>query len=574
MSKRTKILGGTSIGMTQNDFIQQIPLTISVAFVSLILLAFDPQIVTSALFALGVGIILMATCVAILQPISGLRQWQFFYPVMDIAGVALISAHPDAGLLSILLLLPIFWLASSSTRSITLIACFVVSASFVTVTLTTRNSLTSETTMWLFIFPVVVFVLALATNNAGQLIAARGRLLGRQLEESIKVVDREKLKQQSLDFALNATSMSILRIDSLGKTILSNHAHKALIEKFGALPNSDDIDKLFRSDRVTPVSEVDRPFNRALRGVSADREVVWVGNPGEDQRGLLLSVRCFFDARGQPDGAILASRDITEDLITIGYREDFVMTVSHEIRNPLTSIIGNLDLVLDAEELSEQARLSLITASENSLRILDLIKEMLESVSSETTSRSLALIPADLSPLIRQAVRSARAESQARKITVETSTENDLTVDIDSTHMLQVIDNLISNAVKYNVDGGKIRITTRTVKPTNDLGDTDEVPFVELRVTDSGRGISLTEQKQIFQRFYRAKSVRGSSVHGTGLGLHISRELMRSMGGDLFIESVENSGTSAICIFPTSRHSDIASRHMMPQHTTGETRAH
>jgi len=112
----------------------------------------------------------------------------------------------------------------------------------------------------------------------------------------------------------------------------------------------------------------------------------------------------------------------------------------------------------------------------------------------------------------------------------------------DAFRLRQVIDNIFSNAIKYNVASGKVRVSVRNV-PSG----------VELRVTDTGRGMSDDEQGNLFDRFYRADSVRGSSVHGTGLGLSISRDIMREHGGDLRLESIKGKGTTAIATLPVDR---------------------
>jgi two-component system phosphate regulon sensor histidine kinase PhoR len=112
----------------------------------------------------------------------------------------------------------------------------------------------------------------------------------------------------------------------------------------------------------------------------------------------------------------------------------------------------------------------------------------------------------------------------------------------DAFRLRQVIDNVFSNAIKYNVQSGSVRVS---------LAETDG--GIEVRVADTGRGMSEDEQGNLFDRFYRADSVRGSSVHGTGLGLNISREIMREHGGDLRLESIKGKGTTAIATLPVSR---------------------
>jgi two-component system phosphate regulon sensor histidine kinase PhoR len=115
-------------------------------------------------------------------------------------------------------------------------------------------------------------------------------------------------------------------------------------------------------------------------------------------------------------------------------------------------------------------------------------------------------------------------------------------LEADAFRLRQVVDNLLSNAVKYNVHSGRIAVTLQATDAS-----------IELRVTDTGRGMTADEQERLFERFYRADSVRGSSMHGTGLGLSISRDIMRKHGGDLWLESVPGRGTAAIATLPARR---------------------
>ena len=155
---------------------------------------------------------------------------------------------------------------------------------------------------------------------------------------------------------------------------------------------------------------------------------------------------------------------------------------------------------------------------------------------------SLAFAPCDLSTIVTDAVESLRPVAAEQEITFELGGLPPVELEGDALRLRQVVDNLLSNAIKYNVLSGRIAVS---------LNSTDAT--AELRVADTGRGMTDEEQKRLFDRFYRADSVRGSSVHGTGLGLSISRDIMRQHGGDLRLESTRGKGTTAIATLPRRR---------------------
>ena len=270
---------------------------------------------------------------------------------------------------------------------------------------------------------------------------------------------------------------------------------------------------------------------------------------------------------------MFSTTDVTAEMNQTSVREDFIATISHEIRNPLTSIVGNLDLALENDNLPASVRKNITTSTDNSLRILDLVSELLEGMSERVSVSANDTKPTDVVAVIRAAFDSISPTALIRGITLQLVPEDPIILDLDRVKVLQVLENLLSNAIKYNVENGTISVSTGEVTTTS-LGLPHEPAsrFFELRISDTGLGVSPTEHKLLFQRFYRTVSAKESSVHGSGLGLHISRELMRSMGGDLLIESVEGNGTTAICRFPHATAAHPAQKSMNSPGMTGALR--
>ena len=135
----------------------------------------------------------------------------------------------------------------------------------------------------------------------------------------------------------------------------------------------------------------------------------------------------------------------------------------------------------------------------------------------------MVFAPCDLAQIVRDGIVSITPVASISHITFTAPELEQLVFDADAFRLRQVVDNILSNAVKYNVAYGRIDVT---------LTESAD-GFAELRVHDTGRGMTDAEQAHLFDRFYRADSVRNSAVHGSGLGLSISRDIVRQHGGDL-----------------------------------------
>ena len=155
---------------------------------------------------------------------------------------------------------------------------------------------------------------------------------------------------------------------------------------------------------------------------------------------------------------------------------------------------------------------------------------------------ALRVAPCELSSIVTEAIESLTPLAAERRIDFQADTLPVVSLEADAFRLRQIVDNVLSNAIKYNVFAGTITVQ---------IAATDAA--VELRVTDTGRGMTTEEQLHLFDRFYRADSVRGSSVHGYGLGLSISRDIARQHGGDLRLESRAGRGATAIVTLPLRR---------------------
>ncbi|WP_221657916.1 hybrid sensor histidine kinase/response regulator transcription factor [Bacteroides salyersiae] len=231
----------------------------------------------------------------------------------------------------------------------------------------------------------------------------------------------------------------------------------------------------------------------------------------------------------------------------------FYTNITHELRTPLTLILGPLeDLQQDTELLPRQhKKISVIHNS--AIRLLNLINQILEFRKTETQNKKLRVCKENLSTLITEIGLRYKELNRKENIKFKISVESDpISLYFDREIITMILDNLISNAIKYT-EKGEISISLYTVRRS----DTD---YVEIKVSDTGQGISPDELPHIFDRYYQAKS--GQQASGTGIGLALVKNLVKLHEGEIHAESNEGSGTSFYFslimhnIYPNALHAD------------------
>jgi signal transduction histidine kinase len=214
-------------------------------------------------------------------------------------------------------------------------------------------------------------------------------------------------------------------------------------------------------------------------------------------------------------------------------KDEFVALISHDLRTPLTSIIGYLELILDDDNLTEEQRDFLGVADRNADRLLHLVNDLLFVARFEAGQLDLHPTELDLAAVVRQSVDEAEPRAAAGGIALTCDAGAVSAVQADRGRMFQLVDNLVSNAIKFTPAGGDVRIS---VTPVNGV--------VRLEVADTGIGIAPQEQHRLFDRFFRASTASEHQIPGTGLGLYITRAIVEAHGGSIAVRSDPGEGTS------------------------------
>ncbi len=220
-------------------------------------------------------------------------------------------------------------------------------------------------------------------------------------------------------------------------------------------------------------------------------------------------------------------------------KDEFFALVSHELRTPLTSIIGYLELVLDDEELTDDARRFLEIVERNARRLLRLVGDMLFIAQVEAGRMTLERGPVDLLVVAREAVAAAQPSAQRRGVALTLEGEATGEAEGDRDRLGQMLDNLISNALKFTPEGKAIRVIA------SDTGTAAQVI-----VADEGAGIPAEDVARLFERFYRSSSATRRAVPGVGLGLSIVKTIVDGHGGEVLLASDEGEGTTVTVRLP------------------------
>jgi signal transduction histidine kinase len=221
-------------------------------------------------------------------------------------------------------------------------------------------------------------------------------------------------------------------------------------------------------------------------------------------------------------------------------KDDFVALVSHELRTPLASIIANLEVLEDeTRELSADGQRFLGVIDRNARRLLRLVGQLLFVAQLQAGRLPAARAWVDFDAVVADAVEFARAGAEAKRIELVLQAEPVGALWADGDRLAQLCDNLISNAVKFTPEGGRVQ-----VRVGRGGGK------VQLDVQDSGIGIPLREQPRLFERFYRASAAAEREVTGAGLGLWIADAIARMHAGTIDVASEVGVGTTFTVVMP------------------------
>jgi signal transduction histidine kinase/CheY-like chemotaxis protein len=342
----------------------------------------------------------------------------------------------------------------------------------------------------------------------------------------------EASKNQTI---LESIADGVIVFNSEDKAIVANPAISHLL----TVPNDQIIDRSIAEIMGQHVSQAnqslvldmlkDKAVNRPPMKLDWDEKTLSIS---------LAPLQSFVDGS---TGTVAVFRDFTREAEIDQMKSDFVSIASHELRTPLTSIKGYLDLVIhgSAGKINPKQEEFLHIAKNNTERLHLLVKDLLDVSRIESGKIDLDVQLISIHAIINTAVRTVRNQFEERNLSLEVDLPADLpNVFGDPNRITQILINLLSNAYKYTQEGGA---TVRARLTGN---------AVQIDIADTGLGISAEDQEKLFTRFFRAGDSAVRQQSGTGLGLNITKSLVEMHGGETWITSKLNKGTTASFTMP------------------------
>jgi two-component system phosphate regulon sensor histidine kinase PhoR len=364
-------------------------------------------------------------------------------------------------------------------------------------------------------------------DERGQIAASINRL-ARQMRDQADEAVRGRVQ---LEAVLSSMVEGVLVLDREGRVVLANPRAREMLSLWGEYLGRS-VPEVIRSP------EIDQAL---LDAASSDEIVVREIEVQAEKRRWLLMHASGFPRDASREGTVAVFHDTTELRRVDEVRRDFIANASHELRTPLTAIQGFADSLTSADVSQEQLSQYLEVISRNAQRMSNLIDDLLTLSRIESGKSHLEGVDVDVLRLVESLVSDFAPRFQEAQIEARITAREVPICRADRGALEQVLSNLLSNAARYSNPGAKVEVVVERV------GDS-----VEVSVIDSGIGIPDDDLERIFERFYRVDAARSRVLGSTGLGLAIVKHLVRSMGGDIAVESELGKGSRFTFTLPAA----------------------
>jgi len=343
--------------------------------------------------------------------------------------------------------------------------------------------------------------------------------------------------KKKTEAVIRSIAEGLVVVDAEGKVIMMNPAAEKLLgvakkHKVGK-PISDSLKE---EQLVTLVSD--------SRDGKEDREIELLSQQDETKKTIRASSAVIENENGQTVGMVSVLSDITKQKELDRLKDSFVANVSHELRTPLVAIDKSLSLILgrSAGEITPAQEQFLAIAERNIKRLGLLINDLLDLSKLESGRMKLAPQPLSIDKIIDESISGFNTWAETKSITIKRDIQDGLPqVNIDANRIIQVLNNLIGNAIKFTQNNGNITVTA--------ILDNNE-HAVKVSIEDSGIGISEENLTKVFDKFYQAGERISTDISGTGIGLSIAKEIVELHGGRIWAESQKGSGAKFFFTLP------------------------
>lgn len=342
--------------------------------------------------------------------------------------------------------------------------------------------------------------------------------------------------KEKTEAVIRSIAEGLVVVDAQGKVIMMNPA----AEKLLGVSRKDKIGKALLENLK------EEQLISLVKGADdkEEREIELVSQRDETKKVLRASSAVIENENGQTIGMVSVLSDITKQKELDKLKNSFVANVSHELRTPLVAIDKSLSLILNKStgEISPTQEEFLSIAQRNLKRLSLLVNDLLDLSKLEAGKMEFKRQPSSIEKIIDESIEGLNTWAKTKSIEIVKKIQGDLPqVNIDSNRIIQVLNNLIGNAIKFTPNNGNITV---------EASFQSEKEEVKISVQDTGIGIPKENLPQIFDKFFQVTERVPTDISGTGIGLSIAKEIVELHGGRIWAESEEGQGAKFIFTLP------------------------
>ncbi len=365
-------------------------------------------------------------------------------------------------------------------------------------------------------------------------------------EIAIKKYKKAIIEKKDTEAVIRSIAEGLVVVDSQGKVIMMNPAAEKLLDVQKKEKIGKNLTEGLKEEQLISLIK-SSPENKG-------KEIEFATQEDETKRILRASSAVIEDENGKTVGMVSVLSDVTKQKELDRMKSNFIAGVSHELRTPLVAIDKSVSLILSKSTgpISETQEQFLQIAKRNLKRLSRLINDLLDLSKLEAGKMRLERKPSSIKDIINESMDIFNTWVQTKSITIEAKIENNLPlINIDPSRIIQVLTNLVGNAIKFTPKGGAI--TVRAAKDPN-------FHAIRISVADTGVGIDKEDLDKIFDKFYQTGERSTTDISGTGLGLSICKEIVELHNGKIWAESEKGYGAKFIFTLPMENNQNNGGR--------------
>lgn len=384
--------------------------------------------------------------------------------------------------------------------------------------------------------------------------------LARTRQENLILQQRVEEERQKTEAILQGMADLLVAVDREGLVITLNRRAMELLGVSREEAIGRPLSELIRTD--IPVEQL--PCQTVLRSGETCLDVPFTLHSVRGDIPMLSSGTVLYGKHGEVAGSVAIARDISALKALEQEKEDFVSMLSHDLKSPITAVVGSIDLVREGRlgPVNAEQKEYLESAIESCDEMVEMIDNLLDVHKLEAGKLTLSFRAEDPQALITKGMSRFRSLARKAELTLTTSIDPDLpAMNVDRAKFLRLLGNLVANALKFTREGGTIEVAAKVVdldqvreRIPPALYGAESVPsggrYLMMTVRDSGVGIPSGSLAIIFDRFVQAQHRRRTRSGGSGLGLAFCRKMMDAHRGFIWAESEVNRGSTFSTLFP------------------------